>query len=142
MTRVSTHFPLGFPSESPLCRLHRALDSYIANCRNTPLGAAHRSIKGMVSGRYSLIPILEVLVVDELFIIFNPSQITFHYLTSRTAISLELNSGFVEGENGRLKAIKRNMFGRAGQTHLFYKMYAVSIVKSGERKVQDLLVVK
>ncbi len=57
----------------------------------------------------------------------------------RTAISLELNRMFVEGQNGLLKAIKRNTFRCAGQTHLFYKMYAVSIVKSGERKVQDLL---
>ncbi len=41
----------------------------------------------MVSGRYSFIPILEVLVVDELALISNSSQIAFHYLTSRTVLS-------------------------------------------------------
>lgn len=55
------------------------------------------------------------------------------------AISYSLSSGFVEGGNCRFKATKRGMFGRAGQDHLFHKMYAISIIKRQGIRPQDLM---
>lgn len=57
----------------------------------------------------------------------------------KNAISFSLNSGFVEGGNCRYKSTKRLMFGRAGQKHLFYKTYAISIIMHQHKNPKDLL---
>lgn len=46
----------------------------------------------------------------------------------KNAISFSLSSGFAEEGNCRYKSVKRLMFGRAGQDHLFHKTYAISII--------------
>ena len=57
----------------------------------------------------------------------------------KNAISSPISSGFVEGGNNRYKLVKRMMFGRAGQTHLFEKTYAVSIIMRTRTKASELI---
>lgn len=57
----------------------------------------------------------------------------------KNAISSPISSGFVEGGNDRYKLVKRMMFGRAGQMHLFEKAYAISIIMRTGIKASQLI---
>lgn len=57
----------------------------------------------------------------------------------KNAISSPISSGFVEGGNDRYKLVKRMMFGRAGQMHLFQKTYAISIIMRTGIKASQLI---
>ena len=57
----------------------------------------------------------------------------------KNAISFSLSSGFVEGGNCRYKSVKRLMFGRAGQDHLFCKTYAISIIMRQSLNPKELV---
>ncbi|WP_300921330.1 transposase, partial [uncultured Dubosiella sp.] len=57
----------------------------------------------------------------------------------KNTISSPISSGFVEGGNDRYKLVKRMMFGRAGQMHLFEKTYAISIIMRTGIKASQLI---
>lgn len=57
----------------------------------------------------------------------------------KNAISSPISSGFVEGGNDRYKLVKRMMFGRAGQMHLFENTYAISIIMRTGIKASQLI---
>lgn len=57
----------------------------------------------------------------------------------KNAISFRLNSGFVEGGNCKYKSVKRLMYGRAKQDHLFRKTYAQSIIARTGIDFRELL---
>ena len=57
----------------------------------------------------------------------------------RNAISMDVSSGFVEGNNNKFKLIKRTLYGRAGLITLAKKCKLIFSVKDSEFSLSDLL---
>lgn len=55
------------------------------------------------------------------------------------AISFEISSGFVEGNNNKFKLIKRILYGRSGIVNLFKKCYIPFLMNNVDFKLRDLI---
>lgn len=55
------------------------------------------------------------------------------------AISFEISSGFVEGNNNKFKLIKRILYGRSGIVNLFRKCYLPFLMNNVDFKLRDLI---
>lgn len=57
----------------------------------------------------------------------------------KNAISFEISSGFVEGNNNKFKLLKRILYGRSGLVNLFRKCYIPFLMNNIDFKLNDLL---
>ena len=57
----------------------------------------------------------------------------------KNAISFEISSGFVEGNNNKFKLLKRILYGRSGLVNLFRKCYIPFLMNNVDFKLKDLL---
>lgn len=57
----------------------------------------------------------------------------------KNAISFEISSGFVEGNNNKFKLLKRILYGRSGLVNLFRKCYIPFLMNNVDFKLNDLL---
>lgn len=57
----------------------------------------------------------------------------------KNAISLDVSSGFVEGNNNKFKLLKRIVYGRSGLVNLFKKCYVAFLPKEAQFHLSDLL---
>ena len=57
----------------------------------------------------------------------------------KNAISLEINSGFVEGNNNKFKLIKRIVYGKMNLVNLFKKSYLYFLVTTDNFKIEDIV---
>lgn len=58
---------------------------------------------------------------------------------AKNAISFEISSGFVEGNNNKFKLLKRILYGRSGLVNLFRKCYIPFLMNNVDFKLKDLL---
>lgn len=57
----------------------------------------------------------------------------------KNAISLEINSGFVEGNNNKFKLIKRIVYGKMNLVNLFKKSYLCFLATTDDFKIGDIV---
>ena len=57
----------------------------------------------------------------------------------KNAISLEINSGFVEGNNNKFKLIKRIVYGKMNLVNLFKKSYLCFLATTDNFKIRDIV---
>ena len=57
----------------------------------------------------------------------------------KNAISLEINSGFVEGNNNKFKLIKRIVYGKMNLVNLFKKSYLCFLATTDNFKIEDIV---
>lgn len=57
----------------------------------------------------------------------------------KNAISLDVSSGFVEGNNNKFKLLKRIVYGRSGLVNLFKKCYVAFLPKRVQFHLSDLI---
>lgn len=57
----------------------------------------------------------------------------------KNAISFEISSGFVEGNNNKFKLLKRILYGRSGLVNLFRKCYIPFLMNNVDFKLNNLL---
>lgn len=65
--------------------------------------------------------------------------LTKDIVSVKNAISMEVSSGFVEGNNNKFKLIKRILYGRAGLVNLAKKCKVIFAAKDSEFTLDDLI---